>query len=259
MRCTSCLLALSTLSTLITAVPFTLQDGDLQKHRRRAVDYPILSNENEHPERLSKRSLRKRSLPYSVVPVNGGAASSAPVTITDTIQGTPVVRTIYTTQPPVTVTPAVETVVHTSVVTANGPEETILVTMTQAVSTSAPQVTAASHPETETVVVTASPSPTSTKYYDNGLWHTTYPVWSPSNTPAPYPTDGTTFNARAQGTGAVAGAAYPTGSYGKRSYPRLNRRADAPAAVVKPDIKWDLTHTEFNGLRRFMSQNNLLR
>lgn len=263
------ILTLTSLASIAQSAPFVPQTGKLQQQRRRAVDYPIRKSQIPRSEDdiINARALGKRSLDYSVVPVNGAAASSSAVTITETVQGTPVLKTILTIQPAITVipSPAVKTVVYTSVVTENGPEETILVTTTQAIHEPAPATPAA-------VTTTATPSilSTSTKYYDNGMWHTLYPVksWVPSSTltPAPYPTD-TTFVARAQGTGGPA-AAYATGAYPKLrrraigtggvaaayptgTYPKMHRRTSSSNAVIANAPSWNLTRTEFDGLRRF--------
>ena len=150
------ILAVLTFISMIGAAPFVPnQQGKLQSQRRRWIDYPIPSAETPLPDNgLRKRSMRKRDVPYSVVPVNGVEPTTAVVTVT----------------PSTTATTSIKTKVYTSVVTENGPAETILVTTTQAVAAPTEE------PSIRTETVTASPSPISTKFYDNGLWHTYYPV-----------------------------------------------------------------------------------
>lgn len=177
MHLPQCILTMSTIASLVISAPFIPQNGKLQSQRRRLVDYPILSAEMAVPENgLRKRSVRRRDVPYSVVPVNGAeATTTAAITVTETVA-----PTTKTTVPIVTPTPSVETIVYTSIVTKKGPNETILVTTTNTLP--APTVA----PEVSIVTVVATPSPTSTTYYDDGLWHTYYPVksWVTSTTTA---------------------------------------------------------------------------
>ena len=137
---------------------------------------------------------QKRQAPaYSVVPVDGGSSAELPSTVIQTLPA------------------STQTVVSTSVITDPESESTILITSTTIASPSiqtiettitteavqpVPTVPGFTYSETETSVssltatatdsyttsetqystVTVSPSPTPTSYYDDGLWHTFYPV-----------------------------------------------------------------------------------
>lgn len=250
------LLTLSAISSIISAAPFIPQNGELQKHRRRWIDYPLLAGEALLPiNGPRKRSIRERYVPYSVVPVNGEPTTVGDI-FTTTVQVSPSVQTVFSTQPAMTFTLAqpAETIAYTSVVTTTKP-----VTAAAAQTTPSPQV------ETEVIVrtqgvtttVTPSQSSTSTEYYDDGLWHTSYAVksWASryvptsSLTPAPYPTAATTFDVRGQGTG-IPGAASPSGAYGL--YPRIKRH-DVDRAVVNIAPNRKLSRTDYDALRRFIN------
>lgn len=247
------ILALSSILPVISAAPFIPRNGELQRHRRRGIDYPVLADEAPFIlGSLRKRSVIERDVPYSVVPVNGEpVTSTVGNTFTTTAQASPSVETILTTQPAMTYTLAqpAETIAYTSVVTITKPVTT----------TSSPPVQTEVIIQTEgvTTTVTPSQSSTSTDYYDDGLWHTYYPVksWGSSyvftstTIPASYATSTSTSDVRAQGTGTV-GAAYATGA--SRSYPRIKRH-DIDRAIVNiaPDRK--MSRTDYDALRRFFN------
>lgn len=199
--------AFSTSVILSTAAPFKIQDGQLQRHRRRAVDYPL---ESSTPP-PSAPKFRKRTLPYSVVQVDGGSSSNAFTP--------PQASTITVTDPGTSLLPTTETILATSTITSPITDQTVVVTTTQEVSDSTTSVT----PEVVTTVESASsdtpssptmtsvtimvpnsatasgiptqttevtdtvlntimdtivykPTPSPTAYYDDGMWHTYYPI-----------------------------------------------------------------------------------
>ena len=187
---------LSLLTILADAAPFQVKDGELQRHRRRAVDYPVESAAVPQPA----RNLRKRAVPYSVVQVDGGSLTTS--------TPPPPAPTITVTQPGSTPTPSTQTILITSVVTGPASNQTVIVTTTtdisETVTASDASVTVTTVlnaspvvPPTSTVVsvttatptdytstilntvmdtVTQTPPSSPTAYYDNGLWHTYYPV-----------------------------------------------------------------------------------
>lgn len=129
---------------------------------------------------------------YSVVPVDGGAPTGTAgeqfttATVTQTVISTvaPVPITTLTVistlapEPPATLTvtstysvaPDTETLTIISTVIGQGMVQTSVVTIM---------------PDPVTITITAVPSPTSsTKTFDDGMWHTTYPPWSNSSTTA---------------------------------------------------------------------------
>ena len=238
MRCAPfTLFALSSLPLLAESAPFLPQDGLLQRNRRRAVDYPVQPNE---PQTSNKKV--KRSVNYSVVQVDGGSSSSpSPSTIVQTVTDS------ASTLPPTTMT-----VVYTSVVQESQSQETIVVTTTQELSetlttaatsanvtvvqtsvsdtTANPQTSVATQESMNTVtsVITATisattlpastvsatvPSPSSsTSYYDNGMWHTYYPVknFVPPSAINSVPTTKQARDVYAAGPTPCSGAALPS-------------------------------------------------
>ena len=221
---------ISTSSIISLCVPFQVQDGELQRHRRRAVDYPVESAASVQPA----RKLRKRAaVPYSIVQVDGGSSSGATAAQGSTVTVTP---------PSTTPSPSTQTVVLTSTIAGPTSDETIVITTTTEVSdtvtaNAAPTtiITTADSPTSTLVSVSTAtdappqPAPTSftadlsastqtdvtstvldtlldtmtvtattaspTAYYDDGMWHTYYPIKSfePPSVAAP----ATTVNARA--------------------------------------------------------------
>ena len=172
-------------------------------------------------------------IPYSVVNVDGGAQSSAlPTTVYQTVvesgnSGTTVSVTIVATP----TTTAVMTDYTTSwshgetTETALVPEVSLSLSSTaiETHSVPIPDVTSRPAVEDSTVTIvsveTAAPT-TTTSYYDNGMWHTSYAIkgaysvhpgqWHPSSSPAGY---------AASSTGAqLAGRALPTGYYSAVSW-----------------------------------------
>ncbi|OBT47504.1 hypothetical protein VE00_03160 [Pseudogymnoascus sp. WSF 3629] len=115
---------------------------------------------------------------YSVVPVDGGAQGGT-VTVTQTVAASASAAEVYIT---VTASAAVVTETVTGVVaTPSAAKEfkTVYIPTTVYQSVAAP--TGGATVSTVTLSSTISvPSPA--KVYDNGMWHTTYPVWSNSTT-----------------------------------------------------------------------------
>ena len=228
MRCSiPILLALSNI-VFTNAAPFRIQDGELQRHRRRAVDYPVQSANAPQPA----RKLRKRdAAPYSVVQVDGDSPTdAAPL-------ATPPTTTV--TQP---ASASTQTVVVTSIIPGPTSDETILITTTQEVTNLktavaqtvteqpaaavAPTVTSVSVSTFEaqmsvpnppvantihdTVVATVTSnvaSSTPTAWYDDGQWHTYYPV--KNFVPPPFSTSTSTGDAQATVPTALAAGLGP--------------------------------------------------
>ena len=204
MRSSILCLALAFLPSLIHSAPFVPKDGVLQRNRRRAVDYPVASAEVKQP-----RQFRKRSVNYSVVQVDGESPSSDPA------PPSTVVQTI--TRPGAPPPRATKTITYTSVVhNSDSSDEVIIVTTTQEVpetitTTASPTgVTITSYKESTVIaegeastvvkynkvfdtVTTTLPATTvtassSTSYYDDGLWHTSYAIKSPIEARSAAPT-----------------------------------------------------------------------
>lgn len=165
------LLALSSLYSLTVALPFISRPNNSQPE-------PVLA--------LVARA------DYSVVPVDGGAQGGA-VTVTQTVVASASAAEVY-----ITVTASAAVVTET--VTGTGPTpsvvkelKTVYIPTTVYESVAAPtggtiatSVGGNSTISTTTLSLSSTGSsitaPSSTKVYDNGLWHTTYPVWSNSTT-----------------------------------------------------------------------------
>lgn len=136
---------------------------------------------------------------YSVVNVDGGASTPAqPTTIYQTITESAASQSTAGTTIQVTVveTPSEAPSTSTSEATATltqaytvSVEATSLVTVHPSATASTLTTTDLSL-ETVTVVSVSTdvPAPTSTSYYDNGLWHTYYPVKTDWDTRAAVPT-----------------------------------------------------------------------
>lgn len=163
------LLALSSLYQLTVALPFISRPNNSQPE-------PVLVARAD----------------YSVVPVDGGAQAGA-VTVTQTVVASASAAEVY-----ITVTASAAAVTET--VTGTGPTpsvvrefKTVYIPTTVYESVVAPtggtiatSVGGNSTISTATLSLSSTDSnisaPSSTKVYDNGLWHTTYPVWSNSTT-----------------------------------------------------------------------------
>ena len=234
---------LVTSSLLVSAVPYKPRDGMLQRQRRRLVDYPV---EHVRPVRADMPVvLNKRSTPtYSVVQVDGSSAATTSSSAAETILAT-------VTAPAITLPQATETLLYTTTAFVSGTPQTqtILVTPTTSSSTStstsfsSPTTTAA--PDIETIyrtVAAPSPSSSSTQYYDDGMWHTFYPVktawdWSSWKTEA---------------TSATAAASAPTATAAR--WTRLARGSELSKRRVPANVQvanWELTRTEEIGAARF--------
>lgn len=115
---------------------------------------------------------------YSVVPVDGGAQGGT-VTVTQTVAASASAAEVYIT---VTASAAVITETVTGAVatpSAANEFKTVYIPTTVYQSVAAPTGGAV----VSTMTLSSSIStPSSAKVYDNGMWHTTYPVWSNSTT-----------------------------------------------------------------------------
>lgn len=158
------LIALSSLCSLSFALPLVSRPNDSQPE-------PVLVARAQ----------------YSVVPVDGGAQGGT-VTVTQTVAASASAAEVY-----ITVTASAAVVTETVTGAVGTPSvakefETVYIptTVYAPVATPTGDATPSSLRETPTVItVTLSPSisaPSSSKVYDNGMWHTTYPVWSNSTT-----------------------------------------------------------------------------
>lgn len=260
MRCstTFILIALSSLNALVVdCAPFTPGDGSLQRHRRRAVDYPL-----QHEQQAAAHRLGRRDLPYSVVQVDGDAqdavtivstqpaatlpVSTVPVTVTDVssiIETLTVTTTISGTPTPLTITQTVQAPAVTNIVFEPVTETLPAITLTAIAPTTAAPVPATTPIIIyETVVKTATAS--SVQYYDDGMWHTYYPIKQTTWTTAT-PTPSSTILSTLPAT-AVA-ALHKRGRQDTSSGAKVARHASSKVQV----IGWPLTHTEEEGLRRF--------
>ena len=137
---------------------------------------------------------QKRQAPaYSVVPVDGGSSAELPSTVVQTLPAS--IQTIVSTSI-VTESESESTILVTSTTTASPSVQTVETTITTEASEPVPTVPGFTYSATETSItsltatatdsyttseiqystVTESPAPTATSYYDDGLWHTFYPV-----------------------------------------------------------------------------------
>jgi hypothetical protein len=103
--------------------------------------------------------LNARTKTYAIVNVDGGS-TSAPPKPTTVVENT--TETVKVTDAPTTVTDKVTATTTPTSTPKSSP------------SKPAQQQTPAPTPSVVTIVVTESAAPT--EYYDNGLWHTSYPV-----------------------------------------------------------------------------------
>ncbi|KFZ11094.1 hypothetical protein V501_04914 [Pseudogymnoascus sp. VKM F-4519 (FW-2642)] len=115
---------------------------------------------------------------YSVVPVDGGAQGGT-VTVTQTVAASASAAEVY-----ITVTASAAVITETvmgAVATPSAVKEfqTVYIPTTVYQSVAAPTAVAIVSTVTLSSSISAS---SSAKVYDNGMWHTTYPVWSNSTT-----------------------------------------------------------------------------
>ncbi|KAL9055619.1 MAG: hypothetical protein Q9162_003429 [Coniocarpon cinnabarinum] len=273
--------ALAVSHVLVTyAAPFRIQDGELQRQRRRAVDYPVkYANVPKPAHKLVARDPE----PYSVVQVDGDSSSTAappapPATMT------------------VTPSPSTQTIVVTSVIPGPTSDETVLITTTQEVldtttSTAAgptqvvtshfeapvalPQATvtavststsiassiftaqlSASDSDSESAVAntimntlvqtvtTTEATSTPTAYYDDGMWHTYYPIKNFVPGPGPSPTeavsvDDTQASSSSESQSGLTNSsdAQPVQASTGSGRWKLNRRWEAPTPASNVE-KW---------------------
>ena len=167
------LLALSSLYSLSIALPF--------------ISRPDKSRPQPEPALVARAD-------YSVVPVDGGIQGGT-VTVTQTVAASASAAEVYIT---ITASAAVVTETVTgAVATPSVAKEfqTVYIPTTVYESVTAPTggaivSTVEGNPTISTVTLSLSATATgssisaasSTKVYDNGMWHTTYPVWSNSTT-----------------------------------------------------------------------------
>ena len=262
---TTLLISLSCLATISNAVPFRIQDAELQRHRRRAVDYPIDSTSSSQPE----RKLHKRAAPYSVVQVDGSPSTNAPA---------PPAATITITKPGSTPAPATETVLITSTIAGPTSDETVVITTTRELANtvtamaSPSVITVAASPNAEpslstvvsittetagadftadmtaqtqtlqvtntvenTVVNTVTQTATTSSpaaCYDNGQWHTNYPIGTFVCPPAATPVN----DAAAAGYASSSGTESSLVNDANKA--RRFKRADNAAAYPFPERSW---------------------
>jgi hypothetical protein len=167
---------------------------------------------------LNAHALPHPVVTYSVVNVDGGS------------QTTPTPTVVYETVTKSDDTPATISVTMTAMVT----DRTTLWTHAKATETALiPEVSAqpegspthyapVPHPTEEstvTVVSVVTPSPTTTKYYDNGQWHTSYAVKDFSSASESHPGQWTP-SASAVSVAASASSGYSSsdGGYSSASY-----------------------------------------
>ncbi|ELR08480.1 hypothetical protein VC83_01231 [Pseudogymnoascus destructans] len=139
-----------------------------------SVALPLISR----PNNLQPEPVLVARANYSVVPVDGGAQGGT-VTVTQTVAASASTAEVYIT---VTAFAAVVTETVTAVVaTPSAAKEfkTVYIPTTVYQSVAAPTGGAIISTVTLSSSISAS---SSAKVYDNGMWHTTYPVWSNSTT-----------------------------------------------------------------------------
>jgi hypothetical protein len=115
-----------------------------------------------------------RAKSYAVVNVDGGSPTKAPAKPTTAPEEK--TTTVEVVNPGPTVTTTVVKPAPTPTVTSSSS------------SSSSSTSTKSEKPKTSVVTVTVTPSPTPTEYYDDGMWHTRYPIKSdaaPAVTRAP--------------------------------------------------------------------------
>lgn len=136
---------------------------------------------------------------YSVVPVDGGSPTAgaanqpqATVTVIQTVVS-PSTQLVPHTIVETDIVPAgTATVFATTTVIGDATLETVVVTaLPPATTVVVPSIVYVATPLTETLMVTTTTSATTTAtpkttprpVYDDGMWHTTYPVWTNSSNP----------------------------------------------------------------------------
>ncbi|KAF2019752.1 hypothetical protein BU24DRAFT_126481 [Aaosphaeria arxii CBS 175.79] len=137
----------------------------------------LLSNALPFENAPNNRLVVPPARSYSIVNVDGGSTTPTqpePTTVVETVQVTSAAPTTTTTVTTTTIQPApILSPVSTSTISTSSTPTTITSqSTTLASSTTTPTTTPAPHVITVTVTDTAGP----TEYYDNGLWHTYYPV-----------------------------------------------------------------------------------
>ena len=227
-------LTLFGLSLPSQSIPFTSRDSFWDQTQDRSVDRPVQEfNPRPEPFRRNARPVRKRSINYSVVQVDGSSTPVPPATVVQTI-----------TQTAKTKEPITETLSLTSTISEPLSIATNIITKVQEIVTTAssPLPPPSSMVETHDVVsvvtdsvlstVTASPT-SSTSYYDDGLWHTYYPVknfqpdWSTTSSSTWHPTSRVSCSSS---TTIYARAAIATDSSARQAW-----TATAPEAVWSPN------------------------
>ena len=120
---------------------------------------------------LSPRSLASRTKTYAIVNVDGGTTTTPPKPSTTVEDKT---KTVQVTNAPATVTDKVTaTTTAIPAPSSNEPSSSSTATSSPKSTPSAP-VQETPTPSIVTIIVTESAAPT--KYYDDGLWKTSYPV-----------------------------------------------------------------------------------
>lgn len=158
-----------------------------------SIALPLISRPNNSHQQPEPVLVARAQ--YSVVPVDGGAQGGT-VTVTQTVAASASAKEVYIT---VTASAAVVTETVTGAVAAPSVAKefkTVYVPTTVYESVAAPtggaiESSVGGNSTISTVTLSLSvtatgwsiSAPSSTKVYDNGLWHTTYPVWSNSTTP----------------------------------------------------------------------------
>lgn len=179
----------------VNGMPFKPLDVGLQQERRRAIDYSLTA---AAAQPLNHRRA-KRSVGYSVVQVDGGNPPSSTAAPPPPPPAATVVQTVTSAGPPPS--PNTQTVVITTTIPGPGSAQTIVMTTTQEMSatvTATPTALATTSLPPSLSIASASATPTQsivpitslvidrvtstavasqpTAYYDDGLWHTYYPV-----------------------------------------------------------------------------------
>ncbi|KAI9726163.1 MAG: hypothetical protein M1828_001836 [Chrysothrix sp. TS-e1954] len=216
-------LILWTCSVPSKSAPFLPREGFWELPHDRNVDPPVqVFNARPEPFQHDVQNKAKRSVNYSVVQVDGSSTANVAATVIYTVTQPASVLSVSSSK-------AAAVVTTTELVSQTASASTSVMTTTVASSGSDPVSVS-----TDSVVSTVTAAPTSsTSYYDDGLWHTYYPVknfqppWSTSSTIAwttsttgSLGSSSSTVYARAPaGTGsssrhalgvAIPGAAYPS-------------------------------------------------
>ena len=260
------ILTLSALLPPTRSMPFTPRNDFWQSSRRRLVDTPAAQAFAPNPEPFGRSvgKNQKRVFNYSIVQVDGSSTAGSGSTIVQTV-----------TRPASSALPSTKTVILTSVLPDIKSQEIAVITTTEeivqstatrpavvTVTISQDDVPPPPTIETNQVVststylsvetVTSTPTST-TQYYDDGLWHTFYPIktfipdWSTSaTTTSSYSTVRSAFSSpvhvrAAAGTAhapypVAAGAAYPTNNaWHRRQEARVNMEPRGTSLVGPSD------------------------